>query len=353
MDFHSLTSKEIGGGVFSTEILVDELRLRGHDTCVFAPVPKPKKLPWFVHWVFMGNTFTRRVKGAVEGWDPDVIVSQGHMYPYTLKGAKGKPNVVVARDHHYRCPQTTNYGNCDNSCAKCCGAQAAITYPFFRYHTELKRKMLKESHAQVVGSKYLARDMKEHFPETNPQVVYPPMNGDHKPDSWNPTHVIYMGKGSYKGADIVGEIASRMLDTNIEFIIAGNQDPEHKAIFEALPNCKVTGFVSRQEVLKQGRILIAPVRWNEPFSRMIAESATVGIPSIISDRGGQKEAMGPGGVVIDDPEDISLWCTTIEKLHRSSGWWNRLSNEALKYSRKFNAKDQAIKMERILEDVVS
>lgn len=353
MDFHSLTSKKIGGGVFSTEILVNELLARGNRTCLFAPDPLPRKYPWYIHWVMTGRIFTERVKSAVRGWDPDIIVCQGHMFPYTMRGALGKPCVVVARDHHYRCPMTTKYNHCGGSCARCVGTQAIATFPFFKYHVNLKKKMLVRSNAQIVCSDHLAKDMKNHFPETDPLVVYPPMDLDHIPDRWDPTHVIYMGKGKYKGADIVAKIATRMLNTDVKFLIAGDQDPEHHSIFQSLPNCEVVGFSPRKDIFRKGKILISPVRWNEPFSRMIAESATVGIPSIVSDRGGQLEAMGPGGFAIDDPTDIDRWVSSIDDLFHSTAWWTHLSNEAKDYSRRFNSKDLAQDLERIFEGVIS
>jgi glycosyltransferase involved in cell wall biosynthesis len=57
----------------------------------------------------------------------------------------------------------------------------------------------------------------------------------------------------------------------------------------------------------RARLLIGPSIWPEPFGRVFIEAAASGIPSVASARGGIAEAVGEGGILIDDIFDINRW----------------------------------------------
>jgi glycosyltransferase involved in cell wall biosynthesis len=157
-----------------------------------------------------------------------------------------------------------------------------------------------------------------------------------------------MGRGRYKGADIVLELA-RHFEWKYDFKVCGNQDREHREGFERLINVELTGFTPRVDAFSGVTIQIAPVRWSEPFGRTIPEAGWLGIPSIVSDRGGLPEAVGPGGLIIDDPEDLESWSDAIELLMENRTVWSELSLLAMSHSQRFKANIQVMELEGMLD----
>jgi glycosyltransferase involved in cell wall biosynthesis len=157
-----------------------------------------------------------------------------------------------------------------------------------------------------------------------------------------------MGSGLYKGADLAFEIA-RHFEWEYKFKICGNQDPEHKRLFETLINVDLTGWVDRADAFSGVSLLIVPARWPETFGRIVAEAGWMGIPSIVSDRGGLREAVGPGGLIIDDPEDLEMWTDAIDLVMDDDRSWGELSSRAMTWSSKFNVNNQVLELEAYLD----
>ena len=119
--------------------------------------------------------------------------------------------------------------------------QALFPSPWFRHHVNLSRKMAEEADAQVVPSTYMANDMRAWLPKTDPVVIYPPVDDSHHPSRWRPKDVLYLGKGAYKGADIVldpnaadlAEQVRKRLPDGVDFIIDATGEPA--AVQQAVP----------------------------------------------------------------------------------------------------------------------
>ena len=79
-----------------------------------------------------------------------------------------------------------------------------------------------------------------------------------------------------------------------------------------LPNVRFAHRVSdMRSVYRQTRLLIAPSRWEEGFGMVALEAQSCGIPVIASRRGGLPEAVGDGGVLIDDYANVDAWVSAI------------------------------------------
>lgn len=356
MDYSCETHGHLGGGIFSTRLLVKGLKALYHDVMTISPIWPESRLPWYVNRVRTAKRFARGLRRAFEVNPPTVVIAQSHVYPYVIKEAHkaGVPNVLVARDTRYRCPQPPSWTGkgCLTGCARCLGKQALIPYPWFRHHVNMMREWAARSDAQVVPSTFIAQDMREWIPETNPTVIYPPLDTSHHPSSWHPRDVLYLGKGEYKGADIVLAIAEEMQGSDVRFRICGNQDPEHEAKFRRLDNVDYMGFVPQQVAFETAKIVLAPARWTEPAARNVCEAIGIGVPCIISNRGGVPETMGPGGIVVDDLEDIDEWVGHIERLYDEPETWRDYSNAALEHSKMMSLDKMALRLEKVLESVV-
>jgi len=355
MDYNIHTDERQGGDVFSTRLLVQGLKALGHDVMTMNPIYPRGRWPWYVWRVRTAQRFARGLRRALQRSAPSVVITQNHVFPYVVREARNAlvPVVVVARDHGYRCPNPPAGGPCDRRCAHCVGPMALVPYPWFRYHMNMKRKFMPMADAWVVNSQHLADDMRTWLPETRPEVVYPPVGENHRPEVWNPRRVLYMGRGDYKGADVVLELAEEFQGDGIDFTICGDQHPSHRRKFEVLDNVELLGWTTQGRAFQDARVLLSPSRWAEPFCRTIIEAGSIGIPTIASDVGGQSEAVGPGGVMINEPGDVELWSENLAALMNGGSWWRCLSREAVEHSRRFTVESQSKRLEKILLRVSS
>jgi hypothetical protein len=86
------------------------------------------------------------------------------------------------------------------------------------------------------------------------------------------------------------------------------------------------------EVYRATRILLQPAVNVEAFGRTVAEAAAFGVPSVVSRQGGLPEALGPGGVAVEDFQNADAWVEAVERVERSYADYSR---RALAHSRKF------------------
>jgi glycosyltransferase involved in cell wall biosynthesis len=82
-----------------------------------------------------------------------------------------------------------------------------------------------------------------------------------------------------------------------------------------LKNVECMGWVKHmRDAYARTRVLLGPSIWPEPFGRIFVEAASNGIPSIASRRGGIPEAVGKGGLLIDDIFDVNRWVEALRRL---------------------------------------
>jgi len=148
-------------------------------------------------------------------------------------------------------------------------------------------------------------------------VIYPPAElyfdaaGD--PDGL----VTMVNPHPVKGLDTLTEVARRL--PSIKFLLQESWKLSDAALttlqtqLAALPNVR---FARRtpdmRSVYRQTRLLIAPSRWEEGFGMVALEAQSCGIPVIASRRGGLPEAVGDGGLLIDDYLDADAWVQAIK-----------------------------------------
>lgn len=57
---------------------------------------------------------------------------------------------------------------------------------------------------------------------------------------------------------------------------------------------RFAGFADPAPLYARASLLVTPVRWEEPFGRIVLEAASYGVPTLTSDRGGHKEVVRDG-----------------------------------------------------------
>ena len=146
--------------------------------------------------------------------------------------------------------------------------------------------------------------------------------------------VLFIKPQYVKGRPIFVEIAKRMPDTH--FIVAGSARGRARRELRALPNVEMLGWIDDMpEVYARTRVLLGPAIWPEPFGRVYVEAGAAGVPSVASARGGLPEAVGNGGILIDDVWDIGRWVAALREFEdpaTHAGYAARASEHAKTFS---------------------
>lgn len=96
-----------------------------------------------------------------------------------------------------------------------------------------------------------------------------------------------------------------------------------------LPNVRLAARVSdMRSVYRQTRLLIAPSRWEEGFGMVALEAQSCGIPVIASRRGGLPEAVGDGGLLVDDYMNVDAWLSTLDAVLNDAARYDALAERA-------------------------
>lgn len=114
-----------------------------------------------------------------------------------------------------------------------------------------------------------------------------------------PLRVGYMGRlEDAKGIDTLLDAAARLQPGRIALHIAGEGDADYVAALRArhptlvgvhwLGPCRASEFHTRID------LLVVPSRAHESFCNVVMEGASLGVPSIVSDRGALPERIGDG-----------------------------------------------------------
>lgn len=170
----------------------------------------------------------------------------------------------------------------------------------------------------IASSGFLA-DKVQAATGRRPAVIYPPaelyfdITGDPAGD------VTMVNPHAVKGLDTLLAIAGRLPD--VRFLLQESWKLDSRARenlderLAVLPNVTFAPRVSdMREVYRRTRLLIAPSRWEEGFGMVALEAASCGIPVIASRRGGLPEAVGDGGVLIDDYTNVDCWVDVLTQV---------------------------------------
>lgn len=103
-----------------------------------------------------------------------------------------------------------------------------------------------------------------------------------------------------------------------------------------IDNIKIVGpFEDMRRVYSQTRLLLIPSLCEEAFGRVALEAGINGIPVIASNRGGLKEAVGKGGVLINDYQNEKAWAVAIKRFEERE-YYQKMSRQAIDNARRFD-----------------
>lgn len=164
-------------------------------------------------------------------------------------------------------------------------------------------------------------------------VIYPSL--DAKFDVVGDSHgyITMINPSKVKGIDTFLEIA-RLLPTQ-QFLLVESWTLGDAALetlknkLATLPNVRFSRRVPDvQEIYRQTKLLLVPSIWEEAFGRVVIEAQSCRIPVIASHRGGLPEAVGDGGLCVQDYLNPNAWATAIRNILADSNSFNEVAQHA-------------------------
>ncbi|WP_029522918.1 glycosyltransferase family 4 protein [Persephonella sp. KM09-Lau-8] len=267
---------------------------------------KLKKPIW--HLIDSYNFLNKKIAYIIEKERPDIIHTN-NLAGFSVivwKFAKDKNIKIIhtLRDYYLLCPKSTMFNEkLNRNCGKqCCGCKL-YSFP---------KKLLSQDIDAVVGvSKFILNKHLEYGYFKNTKIkkhIYNPVTVSTSVDK-NISKNIRLGiiglLAKSKGIEFVLDKFSKMKLERVELHIYGkgkNENYENYLIEKySLENIFFEGFKSPKEIFSNIDILIIPSLWHEPFSRVLIESYSYGVPVLASKRGGIPENVieGKTGFLFD------------------------------------------------------
>jgi glycosyltransferase involved in cell wall biosynthesis len=236
------------------------------------------------------------------------------------------PVVAFVRAYSMFCPtqfrRRDPLRECDLHCRACFPWRRRLGQRIVERNLEAYRTALRSASLVIANSHYVRRVIRKLL-GLEAAVVYPFTDLDrYRSEGGAHDHVLFVKPQYVKGLPIALEIARRMPDTR--FLVAGRPRGRARRAFGGLPNVELCGWIQdMRAVYARTRVLLGPSIWPEPFGRVFVEAGAGGIPSVASARGGIPEAVGDGGLLVEDLFDIDRWIEALRTLEDPVAWADR------------------------------
>jgi glycosyltransferase involved in cell wall biosynthesis len=180
-------------------------------------------------------------------------------------------------------------------------------------------------------------------------VLYPLVDIDRYRTSRRAEAVTMINPVPVKGVEIALALTEALPRQEFLFVEGWGTVPAIEERIGRLPNAT---YVSKQmdmrAVYSRTRVLIVPSQWQEAFGRVVVEAQASGIPVIASRTGGLPEAVGRGGILIDDYRNPVRWLSALQGLLEDRSAWQDLSEKAIENTRRFVLQREVERLVEIL-----
>ena len=269
----------------------------------------------------------------------DLILTQNRLLYSTVDVAVERrvPVAVFVRAFSMFCPTQFRSRDalreCDRRCPKCLPWRMWLKYGRIQENLTSYEGGLRRATLLCANSRYM-KEVIRRFYDIDAALVYPTVDLDrYQAEGANRDSVLFVKPQYVKGLPILLEVAERAPD--LRFLVAGDAGRHARQRLARLPNVECLGWVDdMRPVYARTRVLMGPSIWPEPFGRVFVEAAASGIPSVASARGGIPEAVGDGGILIDDIFDAGRWVAALRQLQDPTVYLT-LSNRARQHARRF------------------
>ena len=327
-----------GGAEMSIQALAHQLAIRGHEIRVLQrdenvssyddgpvhvhtyPLASPRFIRDRDRDTMRWNTlWGPKLHEFIEAYPADLIITQNRLL-YSTVGVATKRNipvVVFVRAFSMFCPTQFRtreaLHECDRRCKECIPWRMRLKFKLIRRNLAQYEEGLRRGTLLLANSNYM-RQVIRRFYDIQSEVVYPTVDEKrYETHTSGRNRVLFVKPQYVKGLPIFIQVARRMPETR--FLVAGKIGHQARTKLKGLDNVECLGWVKDMRVAyARTRVLLGPSIWPEPFGRIFVEAASNGIPSVASARGGIPEAVGKGGILIDDIFDVKPWVEALRQL---------------------------------------
>ena len=257
----------------------------------------------------------------------DLIVTHAQLVPASVDAARAHDIPVAAFVRAYRpfCPMQFKNRDplreCTGGCLECLPWYRRVRAAALRRELEVQQRALKGATAVFANSRYV-QDVIRKFLGIDAEVVYPAVDLSGAEEARREEQgdaVLFVKPQLVKGFPIFLEVARRMPDTR--FRVAGKASARVQRRLGALANVEMLGWVRNMDrAYARARVLMGPSIWPEPFGRVFVEAAAHGVPAVASARGGIPEAVGDGGILVDDIFAAERWVAALHEISEPAAW---------------------------------
>jgi glycosyltransferase involved in cell wall biosynthesis len=364
-----------GGAEMSIQALAHQLAMRGHEVRVIqrndsmdayddGPIrvhTYPLITPRFIRdhdrdTMRWNKLWGPKLDKFLDEYPPDLIITQNRLLYSTVDVATHRdiPVVVFVRAFSMFCPTQFRghdpLNECNRQCKKCLPWRLRIKYGSIRRNLDKYEKGLRKATLLIANSRYM-REVIRHFYDMDAAVVYPTIDfQQYRANASEREGVLFVKPQYVKGLPIFIQVARQMPDTR--FFVAGKVGRHARTKLNGLENVECMGWMKDMRVAyAKARVLLGPSIWPEPFGRIFIEAAANGIPSVASKRGGIPEAVGKGGILIDDIFDVNPWVEGLRQLEDPDTYTAYASN-ACKHAKDFSAEESLLQFTQNVRKVM-
>lgn len=225
--------------------------------------------------------------------------------------------------------------------------QCVIDFPAYAAFALANRKAMKRAALVVANSEYMAERARKVF-GIDPVVMYPQIDAlalseVEMPHADERPYVMMVGHEEVKGVSVFREIARALPDQ--QFMLVGRT-------FEGVGregNLSFRGFSDDPvEHYRQAKLVLMPSLWEEGFGMVSVEAAALGIPCIVSARGGLPETVPLDECVVRDFRSPGAWARTITHV---LGDYDRFSRAAQEHAAKLDMRNEFEKLMRAIDGI--
>jgi glycosyltransferase involved in cell wall biosynthesis len=227
-------------------------------------------------------------------------------------------------------------------------AQCVLDFPSYAAFALENRRAMKKAALVVANSKYMANLARETF-GVEPVVVYPQVDVEslasaEVPPKEERPYVMMVGHDELKGVGTFLRIARAMPEQ--QFLIvrrtAGGDGREENITYRGFSDDPVEHY-------RRARLVLMPSVCQEGFGMVAVEAAALGIPSVVSARGGLPETVPFEECVVQDVRNEELW---VARINQVLGDYEKYSEAARAHAAKLDMRRQFSKLAAELELVL-
>jgi glycosyltransferase involved in cell wall biosynthesis len=219
----------------------------------------------------------------------------------------------------------------------------ALDWPFFRAYCVRNRRAMRRAKLVVANSRYVAAMAKTRL-GIEAAVVYPQVDVEALsrvvlPPVAERRAIMMVGDQEVKGTSTMRAIARAMPEE--QFLMVGRSYTERRD-----GNVTFRGFVENPvSHYRQAKLVLMPSTWEEGFGMVSVEAAALGIPTLVSDRGGLPETVPSRDSVVSEYRSAPRW---VEKIRAVLADYDRFSRAAREHAKGLDGRAQA---EKLVEEI--